>query len=76
MLEFSELTEIKRVMNFFNSDFSLFVDSFLHSIFASVLLTDGRPKHSATSAEITPLLNMVNRSKTFCSTHSLPFSTF
>jgi hypothetical protein len=61
MLEFSELTEIKCVMNFFNSDFSLFVDSFLHPTFASVLLTDGHPKHSAISAEITPLFNLVNR---------------
>lgn len=51
-------------MNFFNSDFSLFVDSYSHSTFASVLLTDGHPKRSAISADITPLLNMVNHSKT------------
>jgi hypothetical protein len=61
MLEFSELTKIKRVMNFFNSDFSVFVDSFLHPTFASVPLTDGHPKHSA---EITPLFNMINHLKT------------
>jgi hypothetical protein len=46
-------------------------------MFSSVLLTDGHPKHSASSTDLTPLLNLKNHSRTCVhSTVCSPKTTF